>query len=1168
MEVLFKREPPAPNNPVSNRWFAQLGRCMGFEARPAVVHFGGYKVRTICKFLLSAFLFIPPLGDLFRFFLSLGVGDCLRQQVGAVHTQYLKILNISGTAKRLHIVNPTTAEFKVRVEKCGVLAPGMVETLAVDFEPSEWKYHYDCIRIYTEADNLLVPIHAYPVMNEVNVPRRIDFGKCYLSETCKRVVRLACDVPIQFEFRLSIRKDHSDFRVSPLSGVVPADGSVEITIEFTPLEFGTCILELLVYVAQFNFEPILCTITGSCIPGMVRDQAIDEAASKFIESQGDDMTLGTSSTLSPQIFGSKGVLTAEQRKTIAATGTGEVPRRAASALIDSHLDPRVPFKSKGSGSGAVFDGGTEWMSAKTKARAGQQQRRRRRRRRRPEEADETEKGAGIGNISSSVGGETATADGESRPGVDDGLNEALVEGLRIPQEIEGVATVNYILTQQPGKLKPKALQAAIRAQRAIRAEQQAEQEELRASAGGGGGLSVHAIKAEEGTVLLQKQKEAKGKPAGQSRQLRELAFLQDLADLERDENEREFKSSQEALGSALLTPEEVDAIVTQRHKVERKLGLMERSAHRALLSSRLRGPYEKPSNYARAEILASATPENFEPTFDAFVADVWAKRRTTLQRLIYLVGKWVTRRRADRRIRAIKARLEDCTTREDVRALVELDNQQAAAEGSRGGVGVSAAVAGAEDNVVGALGADAAPLSLLKFEISGMLIQSTVFPCFEEEGSTSRLPVVSEDVRSPIAFEDLAFFSLRQAQEAAVMRYDEITRLPVDTYVPPRPVVGAMRAGAHEECGVRSPRGMHHQWSRKDAVESQRSEVQAQKLAAASTTAGGVWLSPPVPDTDNFSAVFGTLLTGWGHTVVEGSRFGGDTEAVVAVDLETQAAFDKPEETKEPSIVTLANNVNALGRRARVGADPEGIFEPTMISVESGTARTLCGVNVELLRPSEALKVFSTATASLPGETDGNWALRPQRVTYDVPQNYGSRVGNSVGASALYSCSEVPTMHRNWRPRRQRRSSALSSLSEQHSQLLWQHLGLPARRSKGLLADDIMSDSESEDEGDADMVIPTATLVKGFFDPDRRDSTASSAFDQISDIFRDRKAGFLESRKLKLRQKSAIDLPQVKPSFFFARLLHLLVSNLFSLLLNAYFPFFLWSRFNFRHFDY
>ena len=144
-----------------------------------------------------------------------------------------------------------------------------------------------------------------------------------------------------------------------------------------------------------------------------------------------------------------------------------------------------------------------------------------------------------------------------------------------------------------------------------------------------------------------------------------------------------------------------------------------------------------------------------------------------------------------------------------------------------------------------------------------MLIQSTVFPCFEEEGSTSRLPVVSEDVRSPIAFEDLAFFSLRQAQEAAVMRYDEITRL--GRYIC-APTASCRRhaCGAHEECGVRSPRGMHHQWSRKDAVESQRSEVQAQKLAAASTTAGGVWLSPPVPDTDNFSAVFGTLLTGGG----------------------------------------------------------------------------------------------------------------------------------------------------------------------------------------------------------------------------------------------------------------------------------------------------------------
>ncbi len=33
------------------------------------------------------------------------------------------------------------------------------------------------------GENLLVPMHAYPVMNETKFPRRIDFGKCAIGET-------------------------------------------------------------------------------------------------------------------------------------------------------------------------------------------------------------------------------------------------------------------------------------------------------------------------------------------------------------------------------------------------------------------------------------------------------------------------------------------------------------------------------------------------------------------------------------------------------------------------------------------------------------------------------------------------------------------------------------------------------------------------------------------------------------------------------------------------------------------------------------------------------------------------------------------------------------------------------------------------------------------------
>jgi hypothetical protein len=147
---LYERPPPVLNNPVTKRLFAQLGRCLGFEARPAVVHFGGF-------------------------------------QLGSLHTQYVKIMNVSSSAKRLCIINPTTKEFRVRVEKRGIVSPGLAEVLAIDFEPTERRYHFDCIRIFTEADNLLIPIHAYPVLNKVQFPSRLDFGEVALRDTRRKV---------------------------------------------------------------------------------------------------------------------------------------------------------------------------------------------------------------------------------------------------------------------------------------------------------------------------------------------------------------------------------------------------------------------------------------------------------------------------------------------------------------------------------------------------------------------------------------------------------------------------------------------------------------------------------------------------------------------------------------------------------------------------------------------------------------------------------------------------------------------------------------------------------------------------------------------------------------------------------------------------------------------
>lgn len=80
----------------------------------------------------------------------------------------------------------------------------MHERLYIDFEPLEWRYHYDCIRIHSQAENLLIPIHGYPTLNAVEFPPRLDFGACVLNETQRKVARLTCNVPIQFEFRVEV----------------------------------------------------------------------------------------------------------------------------------------------------------------------------------------------------------------------------------------------------------------------------------------------------------------------------------------------------------------------------------------------------------------------------------------------------------------------------------------------------------------------------------------------------------------------------------------------------------------------------------------------------------------------------------------------------------------------------------------------------------------------------------------------------------------------------------------------------------------------------------------------------------------------------------------------------------------------------------------------------
>ncbi|CAK9069158.1 unnamed protein product [Durusdinium trenchii] len=121
--------------------FEKLQRNDVVETRPHILHFGGF-------------------------------------QIHKEHTQLLKLVNISPSSLRVSIIGPATQWFKIRFDKKGLLAPGMSEDIMVTFEPHEWRYYYDTIKIFCGelSENLIVPIHAYPSANDVVLPRMLDFG--------------------------------------------------------------------------------------------------------------------------------------------------------------------------------------------------------------------------------------------------------------------------------------------------------------------------------------------------------------------------------------------------------------------------------------------------------------------------------------------------------------------------------------------------------------------------------------------------------------------------------------------------------------------------------------------------------------------------------------------------------------------------------------------------------------------------------------------------------------------------------------------------------------------------------------------------------------------------------------------------------------------------------
>lgn len=203
-------------------------------------------------------------------------------ELGKVHRQKLALTNKANGARRMHILAPSSGYFNIKFKKTGKLMPGMSLIVIVEFVAHKYQHYEDFIKIHCEdRHNLVIPLHAYPVLDMASFPKQISLLNTPICKTVHRKIPLTSSLPVDFPFKLTYT-GHPFIAVYPSSGFIPGEGTVELKVTFCPSEYVTASGQFELTIEQFDAPVYKCNITAMCQPGIERELILDESNSQVI----------------------------------------------------------------------------------------------------------------------------------------------------------------------------------------------------------------------------------------------------------------------------------------------------------------------------------------------------------------------------------------------------------------------------------------------------------------------------------------------------------------------------------------------------------------------------------------------------------------------------------------------------------------------------------------------------------------------------------------------------------------------------------------------------------------------------------------------------------------------------------------------------------------------